>query len=114
MAERPLEALDGAADLAVVRDALARDGVPIDWDRDVIDAAGEGLSSGQAQLVQLARALARDPAVVVFDEATSSLDMETERDVQAALLDWCARRVCLVISHRACPWLDAAEDRLRW
>ena len=114
VAERPLEALDGAADLAVVRDALARDGVPIDWDRDVIDAAGEGLSSGQAQLVQLARALARDPAVVVFDEATSSLDMETERDVQAALLDWCARRVCLVISHRACPWLDAAEDRLRW
>ena len=106
-----LDALDG---IAVVRDALARDGVPLDWRSELIDAAGEGLSSGQAQLLQLARALARDPAVVIFDEATSSLDMETERDVQAALLGWCARRVCLVVSHRACPWLDAAEQRLRW
>jgi len=109
-----LDSLDGAAELAAVRDALARDGVPIDWDRDVIDAGGTGLSSGQSQLLQLARALARDPAIVVFDEATSSLDMETEHEVQSRLLGWCARRVCLVISHRTCPWLDAAEHRLRW
>ena len=114
LADEPLDALDGAPDLAVVRDALARDGVAIDWDLDVIDAGGTGLSSGQSQLLQLARALARDPAIVVFDEATSSLDMETEREVQSALLDWCSRRICLVISHRACPWLDAAEHRLRW
>ena len=109
-----LDALEGAADLAVVREALARDGVPIDWHRDVVDASGTGLSSGQSQLLQLARAVVRDPAIVVFDEATSSLDMETEREVQSRLVDWCRRRVCLVISHRACPWLEAAEHRLRW
>lgn len=114
LAERPLDELDGAEGLAVIREVLARDGVPLDWERPVVDAAGGGLSSGQSQLVQLARALARDPAVVVFDEATSSLDMETERLVQSRLIGWCRRRVCLVISHRACPWLDAADHRLRW
>ena len=103
-----------APELAAIRDALRRDGTPIDWDDDVVDAGGGGLSSGQGQLVQLARAVCRDPAVVVFDEATSSLDMETERGVQAALTDWCRRRVCLLISHRPCPWLDAAETRVRW
>ena len=113
-AGRALESLPGAADLAPVRDALARDGVPLDWERDIIDAGGSGLSSGQSQLLQLARAVARDPAIVVFDEATGSLDMETEREVQGALLDWCRRRVCLVISHRPCPWLDAAASQLRW
>ena len=102
------------ADLDVVREALARDGVPLDWDLPAIDASGGGLSSGQGQLVQLARAIARDPAVVVFDEATSSLDMATEGRVQAGLLDWCRRRTCLVISHRACPWLGQASRELRW
>jgi len=114
LAGRPLESIDGTDDLAVVREALARDGVPLDWSRALVDAGGNGLSSGQSQLVQLARALVRDPAVVVFDEATSSLDMETEQLVQSRLVDWCRRRVCLVISHRGCPWLDAAERHLRW
>ena len=112
--ELALGRLDGAGDLAPVRAALARDGVPLDWDRPLVDAGGSGLSSGQSQLVQLARAVTRDPAVVVFDEATGSLDMDTERVVQSALLDWCRRRVCLVISHRPCPWLDAADQRLHW
>ena len=103
-----------AADLEVVREALARDGVPLDWSLPAIDPSGGGLSSGQGQLLQLARAIARDPAMIVFDEATSSLDMATEARVQAALLDWCRRRTCLVISHRACPWLAEATRELRW
>lgn len=103
-----------ADELDVIKHALRRKGEPLDWDAPLVDAGGGGLSSGQGQLVQLARAVARDPAVVVFDEATSSLDMETERVVQGALTDWCRGRVCLVISHRGCPWLDAAEERVRW
>jgi len=97
-----------------VRHALSHDGVPLDWQTPLIDASGGGLSSGQAQLLQLARAVVRDPAIVVFDEATSSLDMATEQRVQTALIDWCRQRVCLVVSHRACPWLDAAEHRIGW
>ncbi len=81
-------------------------------DEPVIGPNGTGLSSGQAQLMQLARAVHRDPDVLVLDEATSALDMETEARVQRALLDWCAERVCLVVSHRTCPWTEAAVDRL--
>ena len=101
-------------ELAAIAEALARDGVALDWTRPTVDPSGGGLSSGQGQLVQLARAIARDPAVVVFDEATSSLDMATEGRVQSALLDWCRRRTCLVISHRPCPWLAGAARELRW
>ena len=101
-------------DLEAVREALARDGVALDWRLPAVDPAGGGLSSGQGQLVQLARAVARDPAIIVFDEATSSLDMATEARVQTALLDWCRRRTCLVVSHRACPWLAHATHELRW
>jgi len=106
--------LPDAAAFDAVRLALSHDGVPLDWDAPLIDASGAGLSSGQAQLLQLARAVVREPSIVVFDEATSSLDMASERRVQDALTGWCRRRICLVVSHRACPWLDAAEQRLSW
>ena len=54
-------ALDDVTDLAPVRAALARDGIPLDWEREIVDAGGSGLSSGQAQLVQLARAVGPRP-----------------------------------------------------
>ena len=83
-----------------------------DVDQVVVGPHGTGLSSGQAQLVQLARAVWRDPDVVVFDEATSALDMGTEARVQEALLGWCRERVTLVVSHRSCPWTEQAEQHL--
>ena len=86
--------------------------LPFPVDAPVVGPNGTGLSSGQAQLVQLARAVRRDPDVIVFDEATSALDMETEATVQRALLGWCRQRVCLVVSHRSCPWTEEAVDRL--
>lgn len=84
----------------------------MDVNAPVVGPHGTGLSSGQAQLVQLARAVWRDPDVVVFDEATSSLDLETEIAVQEGLLDWCRRRVCLVVSHRDCPWTERAAQQI--
>ncbi len=86
--------------------------LPFPLGATVVGPNGTGLSSGQAQLVQLARAVHRNPDVIVFDEATSSLDIETEIAVQRALLDWCAQRITLVVSHRRCPWTEAALDRL--
>ena len=62
--------------------------------------AGRNLSVGQKQRIALARAIIRDPAVLVLDEATSALDSDTERQIFARLEPWLRRRTTLVIAHR--------------
>jgi len=61
---------------------------------------GAGLSVGQKQLIAFARALAFDPRVLILDEATSSIDTETEQLIQQALERLLAGRTNLVIAHR--------------
>jgi len=61
---------------------------------------GAGLSVGQKQLIAFARALAFDPRVLILDEATSSIDTETEQLLQKALARLLAGRTSLVIAHR--------------
>jgi ATP-binding cassette subfamily B protein len=58
------------------------------------------LSAGQRQLVAFARAFLADPAVLILDEATSSLDVPSERAVQRALMSILADRTALIIAHR--------------
>jgi ATP-binding cassette, subfamily B, bacterial len=58
------------------------------------------LSSGQRQLVAFARAFLADPRVLILDEATSSLDLPTERLVQRALRTLLADRTAIIIAHR--------------
>ncbi len=102
------------ADLAEISDFVHQvtgGMLPFAVDEDVVGPNGTGLSSGQAQLVQLARAIHRNPDVIILDEATSSLDIATERVVQERLLDWCRQRITLVISHRGCPWTEFAEEQ---
>ncbi|MGH3832692.1 MAG: ABC transporter ATP-binding protein, partial [Pseudonocardiaceae bacterium] len=73
--------------------------LPEGYDTDV-RKRGTRLSAGQRQLVSFARALLADPAVLVLDEATSSLDLPAERAVQAALATVLAGRTALIIAHR--------------
>ncbi|MGI8762037.1 MAG: ABC transporter ATP-binding protein [Jatrophihabitantaceae bacterium] len=73
--------------------------LPEGYDTDVRKRGGR-LSAGQRQLVAFARAFLADPAVLILDEATSSLDVPSERAVQRALRTVLASRTALIIAHR--------------
>ncbi|MGH7177708.1 MAG: ABC transporter ATP-binding protein [Tepidisphaeraceae bacterium] len=65
-----------------------------------VGEGGNQLSTGQKQLVALARAVLADPQIFVMDEATSSVDTQTERAIQAAVENVLANRISFVIAHR--------------
>jgi ABC-type multidrug transport system fused ATPase/permease subunit len=73
--------------------------LPDGYDTDVRKRGGR-LSAGQRQLVAFARAFLADPSVLILDEATSSLDVPTERSVQHALRTVLRDRTALIIAHR--------------
>lgn len=62
--------------------------------------SGSSLSSGERQLISIARALAHDPDLIIFDEATSYVDSETEHKIQQAMDNLMQNRTSLVIAHR--------------
>ncbi len=87
-----------AAARAIGADAFIRT-LPEGYDTDVRKRGGR-LSAGQRQLVAFARGFLADPAVLILDEATSSLDIPTERLVQQAMRTILAGRTAFVIAHR--------------
>ncbi|MBI2533216.1 MAG: ABC transporter ATP-binding protein [Deltaproteobacteria bacterium] len=68
--------------------------------QEEVQERGSTLSQGQRQLLSFARALAFDPRILILDEATSSVDTETELLIQAALEELLKERTALIIAHR--------------
>jgi ATP-binding cassette subfamily B protein len=91
------EQLEQAATAARIHDHLAS--LPDGYDT-IVGERGYRFSGGEKQRLAIARAILRDPAVLVLDEATSALDVETERLVQQALDGLVAGRTTIVIAHR--------------
>ncbi len=91
------QAIEAAAQAARVHDLIL--GLPQGYDTALTEG-GALLSSGQKQLIAIARALAGAPRVLFLDEATSRIDSETEQRVQAALNELRGRVTVIAIAHR--------------
>ena len=73
----------------------------------MIDEEGENISAGQKQLLTIARAFLADPAILILDEATSSVDTRTEVLIQQAMAALRSQRTSFVIAHRLSTIRDA-------
>lgn len=91
------EELQKAVELADLSEVIA--GLPRGIDTD-IGEHGDKLSGGQKQRVTIARALIRNPAILIFDEATSALDNISEYHVQKAISSCIAGRTTFIVAHR--------------
>jgi subfamily B ATP-binding cassette protein MsbA len=93
----PMERIEAAAKAARAHDFIKR--LPEGYDTQ-IGERGTRLSGGERQRLAIARALVKDAPILVLDEATSSLDTESEAQVQEALATLMSERTVLVIAHR--------------
>ncbi len=82
--------------------------LPSGWDT-VVGERGLKLSGGEKQRVAIARALLKKPAILIFDEATSSLDTATEQAIQQTLQHISGQQTTLVIAHRLSTIVEADQ-----
>ena len=95
---------EAAAKAAKAHDFITR--MPEGYDT-VLDESGGNISQGQKQLLTIARAILADPKILILDEATSSVDTRTEKDIQSAMINLMQGRTTLIIAHRLSTIRDA-------
>ncbi len=102
----PQPDIERAADIAQAEEFITH--MPQAWDT-VVGERGLGLSGGQKQRVSIARALAIDPKILILDDATSAVDMETESAIQARLREVLGKRTTFIIAHRISSVIHADQ-----
>jgi ATP-binding cassette subfamily B protein len=102
----PREAVIEAARLARIHDFVT--GLPEGYET-VVGERGLKLSGGEKQRVAIARTLLKQPCIFLFDEATSSLDSKTEKEIQRSLREVSQNRTTLIIAHRLSTVVEADQ-----
>ncbi len=100
----PFDRVVRAAQLAGAHDFIVE--LPHGYDT-ALGERGTGLSGGQRQRLAIARALAGDPRVLIFDEATAALDAESEAVIQRNMPAICRDRTVIIIAHKPTAVRDA-------
>ena len=102
----PMEKIEQSAQIAQAYDFITH--MPQAWET-VVGERGLGLSGGQKQRVSIARALACDPKILILDDSTSAVDMETEALIQEGLKKVMGKRTTFVIAHRISSVIHADQ-----
>lgn len=100
------EAIERAAKLAKAHDFIME--LPLGYNT-VVGERGMGLSGGQRQRIAIARALIKNPKILMLDDATSAVDMETEHEIQSGFRELMAGRTTFIIAHRISSLRHADE-----
>ena len=99
-----LENITTSNDEEIAREALSRVGGDFILENRLLDSkvevGGNNFSTGEKQLICLARALAKDPKILILDESTANIDSETEQNVSRAIEELKQGRTTLIIAHR--------------